>query len=376
MFIGVPKECKDQEYRVAATPEMVKRLVQQGHHVRVQRDAGTRIGYSNQQYQDGGAEIVDTLAEVYEADFIVKVKEPQPQEVALLKSGQALFCFLHLAPEPELTQALLEKEVIGIAYETVVDGQGRLPLLAPMSEVAGRLSVLVGAQALQIRGGGKGILLGGVPGVPPAKVVILGGGVVGTQAARMAMGLGADVTLIERRIERLRELDDLYGPRMKTFYSTPDAIDTAIQGADLVIGAVLLPGKLAPKILSRASMRGMAGGTFIDVAIDQGGCAETSRITSHTNPTYFEEGVQHYCVPNMPGACARTSTQALTNATAPYLFALANLGIREALLRDPHLLPGLNVCYGNVCYRAVADDGGFEYRDPQDCLELCSMACS
>jgi alanine dehydrogenase len=369
MLIGIPKECKNHEYRVGATPAGVSLFVQNGHQVRVLKGAGEKIGYHDEHYTLAGAQIVDTAESVYQSEMIIKVKEPQKKEYALLKRGQILFCYLHLAPDPELTQHLLERGVIGIAYETITDEEGRLPLLTPMSEVAGRIAIQAGALALQVASGGKGLLLGGVPGVAPAKVVVVGGGVVGTQAAKMALGLGADVTLLEKRLTRLRELDDLFGPQLKTIYSNPYSIAEAVKTADLVIGAVLIPGKTAPKLISRSMIQQMTpGSVIVDVAIDQGGCCETSRATSHSEPTYIEEGVVHYCVTNMPGACARTSTQALTNATTPYALELANKGAKQALLSNPHFKAGLNVCKGYVTYEPVAVDGGFEYKQPELCL--------
>lgn len=362
MKIGIPKEVKDHEYRVGATPATVHALVKQGADVRVQKDAGTMIGFSDQDYQKAGAEICETLDEVYQAEMIIKVKEPQKAEYGLLKEGQILFCYLHLAPDPEQTKALLEKKVIGIAYETVTDAQGRLPLLVPMSEVAGRISVQVGATMLQMANGGKGVLLGGVPGVSPAKVTVIGGGVVGTQAARMALGLGADVTILDNNLNRLRELDTHFGPRLKTLYASSSQIESAVIASDLVIGAVLIPGKMAPKLVTEAMIKKMTkGSVVVDVAIDQGGCIETARPTSHSDPIYKVHGVVHYCVTNMPGACARTSTEALTNATLPYALKIAKKGWKEALKDDPGLAQGLNVAFGKVTHHAVALDLGYKY---------------
>ena len=362
MQIGIPKECKNHEYRVGATPGLVSLLTQAGHQVLVQTDAGAAIGYDDKQYEHAGATIVPTMEAAYQAEMIVKVKEPQPKEFPLMKKGQILFCFLHLAPDPEQTKHLLERQVIGIAYETITDDMGRLPLLTPMSEVAGRIAIQAGATSLQMAHGGKGLLLGGVPGVPPAKVVIIGGGVVGTQVARVAMGFGADVTILERRLSRLRELDDLYGPLLKTIYSTPIAIEEAVAAADLVVGAVLIPGKLAPKVISEEMVKTMSpGSVLVDVAIDQGGCSETSRPTTHSDPTYIKHGVVHYCVANIPGACARTSTQALNNATAPYILELADKGYKRAFEDDRHFLNGLNVYMGKVTNEHVASDCGYEY---------------
>ncbi len=370
MQIGIPKECKNHEYRVGATPGLVSLLTQAGHVVLVQSGAGEKIGYADEHYEHAGATIVPTLEAVYQAEMIVKVKEPQSKEFSLLRKGQILFCYLHLAPDPEQTKHLIERQVVAIAYETITDDMGRLPLLTPMSEVAGRIAIQAGATCLQIAHGGKGLLLGGVPGVASAKVVIIGGGVVGTQVARVAMGFGADVTILERRLSRLRELDDLYGPLLKTIYSTPVAIEEAVAGADLVVGAVLIPGKMAPKVITEEMVKKMShGSVLVDVAIDQGGCAETSRPTTHSDPIYIKHGVVHYCVTNIPGACARTSTQALTNATTPYVLDLAQKGYKQALKDDPHFLRGLNVCLGHVTNEHVASDCGYDYYPPQSFVE-------
>ena len=369
MHIGIPKEVKKDENRVGATPETVYSYVAAGHSVFVENNAGLAIGFTNEMYEKAGAQILGSAKEIYSKEMIIKVKEPQKSEFPLLHEGQILFTYLHLAPDPEQTKHLIEKKVIGIAYETVTDEAGRLPLLVPMSEVAGRLSIQAGATALQIANGGKGVLLGGIPGVRPGKVVVLGGGVVGTEAMRMALGLGADVTIFDRSLARLRELDKLYAPALKTMYSTPAAIEEAISTADLIIGAVLIPGKTAPKLLTRAHLKKMSPGTVIvDVAIDQGGCAETSRPTTHSEPTYVIDGIVHYCVGNMPAACARTSTQGLTNATLPYALKIANLGYKRALLEDPHLREGLNVHLGKVTNKPVAEDLGYEYFDPMSVL--------
>ena len=362
MKIGIPKEIKNHEYRVGATPGFVNMLVRAGHEVVVQQDAGLPIGYSDEMYQKAGASIVASAEDVYKAEMIIKVKEPQKKEYPLLRKGQILFCFLHLAAEAELLKHLIEREVVAIAFETVVDKQGRLPLLTPMSEVAGRIAIQAGAWALQMANGGKGLLLGGVPGVAPAKVVVLGGGVVGTQAARMALGFGADVTIIESRLERVRQLDDLYGPQLKTLYSTPVAVEEALKTADLVIGAVLIPGAKAPHLVTKEMLKLMEpGSVLVDVAIDQGGCFETSRITTHSDPIYVVDKIVHYCVANMPGACARTSTQALTNAVAPYALEIANKGYKKACSECFGLKEGLNVCLGSVTYEPVARDCGYEY---------------
>lgn len=371
MIIGIPKEIKNHEYRVGATPGLVSLLVQAGHQVLIQTMAGHKIGFTDEMYARAGGKIVADAEHVYGgAEMIIKVKEPQNSEFPLLREGQILFCYLHLAPDPEQLKHLIERKVIGIAFETVTDPQGRLPLLTPMSEVAGRIAVQAGATALQMAHGGKGLLLGGVAGVPPAKVVVLGGGVVGTQAARMALGLGADVTIVERRLQRLRELDDLFGPKLKTIYSTPVSVEEMVIASDLVIGAVLIPGKRAPKLVTEAMVKKMTpGSVIVDVAIDQGGCVETARPTTHSEPTYMMHHVVHYCVANMPGACARTSTQALTNAIAPYALELAQKGYKKALLADPGLCEGLNVCLGHVTNEAVAHDCGYAYALPHNFLK-------
>ena len=363
MLIGVPREIKNHEYRIGLTPAGVKELVQHGHQVMVERDGGAAIGFDNEHYVQAGAEIVDEAAEIFaRAEMIIKVKEPQPQECRMLRPGQTLFTYLHLAPDPEQTELLLASGATCIAYETVSsDGLG-LPLLAPMSEVAGRMSVQAGAHNLEKAQGGNGMLLGGVPGVEPAKVLVIGGGVVGINAARMAMGLGADVTLLDRSLDRLKELDMHFGGRLKTVYSTADAVERHALDADLVIGAVLIPGAAAPKLISRELVARMkTGAVMVDVAIDQGGCFETSRATTHQQPTYVIDGVVHYCVANMPGGVARTATIALTNATLPFALALANKGTAPALRDDAHLRNGLNVHAGMVTHEAVASALGYEY---------------
>ena len=368
--IGIPKEIKNMEFRVGATPTMVLGFVQAGHTVFVEKDAGARIGYSDEMYKKAGAKIVSAPKQVYEADLIIKVKEPQDSEFPLMHEGQVLFCYLHLAPDAKQTKQLLERKVIAIAYETVEDKLGRLPLLAPMSEIAGRISVQAGAYALQMANGGRGVLLGGVPGVKPAEVVIIGGGIVGTNAAQMAMGLGADVTILDRDIDRLRMLDMHYGGRLKTMYSTPQIIAKLLKHADLIIGAVLIPGKKAPSLVSREMLKEMnSGSVLVDVSIDQGGCFETSKATTHSDPTYIVDGIVHYCVANMPGACARSATQALTNATYPYAIRLANEGYEKALQEDPLFLKGLNVYKGQVTNEPVAKDLGYEYVDPFSCVK-------
>lgn len=368
MLIGIPKEIKNLENRVGLTPASVRLLTEAGHRVLVQTKAGEQIGFSDELYTQSGAKIVQRPEAVYDSEMVIKVKEPQESEYPLLKEGQILFCYLHLAPDPVQTENLLKQKIVGIAYETVTDRLGRLPLLEPMSEIAGRISIQVGASYLQMNHGGKGVLLGGVPGVPPAKVVIIGGGVVGTEAARMALGLGADVTVIDKDIYRLRTLDALY-PGLTTLYSTPSAIEESLRTADLVVGSVLIRGKTAPKLITRKMIQQMTpGSVFVDVAIDQGGCSETSEPTSHQNPIYLVDGVIHYCVTNMPGACARTSTLALTNATMEYALKLANLGYKEALIKDPGLRNGLNVYRGKVANDAVAHDLGYEYVSPEELL--------
>jgi alanine dehydrogenase len=361
--IGVPKEIKTHEYRVGLTPAGVRELAIQGHHVSVERGAAAGIGIGDDAYRAAGAVVVDSAAEVFAtAELIVKVKEPQPAEIAMLRQGHVLFTYLHLAADKAQTLGLMHSGATCIAYETVTDRSGALPLLAPMSEVAGRMSVQVGAHCLEKEQGGAGVLLGGVPGVAPAKVVVLGGGVSGTNAARMAVGLEASVTIIDKSLPRLKELDLQFGPRATTLFATAEAIEHQVLAADLVIGAVLVPGAAAPKLVSREMVRQMRpGSVLVDIAIDQGGCFATSRPTTHSAPTYVEEGVVHYCVTNMPGAVARSSTFALANATLPFVIALAEKGWRRALADDPHLLNGLNVHAGKVTYEAVAHDLGLPY---------------
>lgn len=369
MIIGIPKEIKEHEYRVGATPSMVRAFVDAGHKVVVEKGAGTEIGFSDDLFRESGAKILDTAREVYTSEMVIKVKEPQESEFPLMFEGQILYCYLHLAPDPIQTEHLVEKKVVAIAYETVTDKNGRLPLLVPMSEIAGRIAIQAGAVSLQMNNGGNGLLLGGVPGVFPANVVVIGGGVVGTEAARMAMGLGANVTILDRNLERLRYLDAQYAPKMKTLYSSSTEIESALRWADLVIGAVLIPGKTAPKLITRQMLRNMVpGSVIVDVAIDQGGCAETSRPTTYSNPTYIEEGILHYCVTNMPGACARTSTMALTNATMEYALEIANKGYRQALKENSGLCDGLNVCHGKVTNASVAHDLGYTYVSPSEVL--------
>ncbi len=370
MLVGVPKEIKNSEYRIGITPSGVLELTSKGHKVLVQRDGGKEIGLFNEDYITAGAEIVDTAEEIFSrADMIVKVKEPQPAECKMLRKGQILFTYLHLAPDPQQTRLLLESEAIAIAYETVTDSHGSLPLLAPMSEVAGRMSIQAGAHSLEKIKGGSGILLGGVPGVAPANVVVIGGGIVGLNAARMAMGMGADTTVLDRSLERLREIDDLFDGRIKTLYSTKDSLESSVKSADLVVGAVLIPGAAAPKLVTKEMLKTMKNGSVVvDVAIDQGGCFETSRATTHQEPTYEVEGVVHYCVANMPGGVARTSTFALTNATLPYMIELANKGYKQALQENEHLRNGLNIHQGKVTYEAVASDLDYPYCAPLDAI--------
>lgn len=370
MLIGVPREIKNHEYRVGLTPASVYELVKNGHDVIVETKAGNGIGFNDSAYEQVGARIVATAADIFEkADMVVKVKEPQAIERAMLREGQILFTYLHLAPDLEQTQDLIDSKAICIAYETVEDAQGRLPLLAPMSEVAGRMSVQAGAQALEKSNGGQGLLLSGVPGVAPAKVVIIGGGVVGANAARMAVGLRADVTIVDRNIDVLRKLDEEFQGKAKVVYSTKEAIDTAVVTADLVIGAVLVPGAAAPKLVTKEHIKKMKpGSAVVDVAIDQGGCFETSVATTHAEPIYIVDDVVHYCVANMPGAVARTSTFALNNATLPYVLKIANLGYQEALMSDAGLMKGLNVIDGKVTYREVADNFNMPYVTPESAL--------
>ena len=357
MIIGVPKEIKDHESRVGVIPAGVKALTEAGHTVLVETQAGDQSGFPDEEYQNAGAEIVGEAGYVWgKSDMVVKVKEPIENEYVYFREGLVLFTYLHLAPVRDLTDKLLESKVIGIAYETVRDRQNTLPLLTPMSEVAGRMSVQVGATYLEKERGGRGILLGGVPGVPPAQVCIVGGGVVGTNAAKIALGFGARVTLVDVNLNRLRELDDIFGGRLYTLASNSYNLGNATREADLVIGGVLIPGATAPKIVTRAMVRAMKkGAVIVDVAIDQGGCVETARPTSHSKPSFVEEGVVHYCVTNMPGAVPHTSTLALTNSTFPYLLRLANLGPREALKRDPGLAEGLNTWLGVLAHRGVAE---------------------
>jgi len=366
MKIGCPKEIKPQEFRVGLTPNAAREAVAHGHAVIVETGAGAGAGFPDADYAAAGAAIVDTAAEVFAtADMIVKVKEPQAGERRMLREGQLLFTYLHLAPDPDQTHDLIASGATCIAYETVTDAQGGLPLLAPMSEVAGRLAPQVGAWTLQKANGGRGVLLGGVPGVGPAKVVVIGGGVVGTHAARIAAGMGADVTVLDRSLPRLRYLDDVFGDRFRTRYASAGANAELVAEADMVVGAVLIPGAAAPKLVTRAQLATMKpGAAIVDVAIDQGGCFETSRATTHEDPIYEVDGIMHYCVANMPGAVARTSTLALGNATMPFMLALADKGWRQACEDDPHLLAGLNVHAGRLTYYAVGKALGINVLSP------------
>lgn len=363
MLVGVPKEIKPQENRVGLIPSSVREIIRLGSTVIVEKSAGLGIGISDDDYANAGAEVVDSADEVYaKADLIVKVKEPQPIECKRLREGQTLFTYLHLAPDPQQARMLKESGVTAIAYETVTQDDGGLPLLTPMSQVAGRMSIQAGAHCLEIAQGGSGILLGGVPGVAAANVVVIGGGVVGTNAVRMAMGMEARVTVLDRSLQRLNELDFQFGSKINTMYSTSDAIERYVSRADLVIGAVLVHGAAAPKLVTRSMLKSMRpGSVLVDVAIDQGGCFETSRPTTHEEPTYVVDEVVHYCVANMPGAVPRTSTFALNNATLPFILSIITKGVKLALLNDHHLLNGLNVHQGKITFEAVARDLGYEY---------------
>ena len=370
MLIGVPKEIKNHEYRVGLTPSSVKELVKHGHQVMIEHNAGVAIDFTNEEYVAAGAEIVSSAEEIFaRGEMIVKVKEPQPQECKMLREGQILYTYLHLAPDPDQTKLLLESGATCVAYETVTDADGGLPLLAPMSEVAGRMSVQAGAHHLEKAQGGRGVLLAGVPGVAPANVLVIGGGVVGDNAASMAVGMGANVTILDRSIPRLRQLDSEYGGRASCVFSTDAAIEEYALQADLVIGAVLVHGAAAPKLLSNSLIKRMKkGAVVVDVAIDQGGCFETSKATTHDHPTYIVDGVVHYCVANMPGGVARTATMALNNATLPYAIALANDPV-NALFTNSNLQNGLNVHKGSVTYKAVADALGYTYVPADEALK-------
>jgi len=369
MKIGLPKEIKDNEYRVGLTPAGVNALVNAGHEVFVQKSAGEGSGFPDEQYVKAGGKLLNTADEVWQTgDMIVKVKEPIAPEYPRMREDQLLFTYLHLAPELELTKQMMDRKVTGVAYETITDHNGKLPLLTPMSEVAGRMSVQVGATYLEKMNGGKGILLGGVPGVPAANVMIIGGGVVGTEAAKMAVGLGARVTILDRDLNRLRQLDDIFLSKVQTMASSRYAIEEAIAHSDLVIGAVLVVGAAAPKLVTRDMLKLVPqGAVLVDVAVDQGGCFETTHATTHSNPTYYEEGVLHYCVANMPGAVPRTSTFALTNATLPYAIALAGKGFERAIAEDAGLKEGVNTYAGKCTYEAVATSQNIEYT-PLDSL--------
>ncbi|MGF7151224.1 alanine dehydrogenase [Sphingomonas zeicaulis] len=370
MIVGTVREIKNHEYRVGLTPESVTELVAHGHEVLVETGAGDGIGSGDEAYRIAGATIVATAAEIFErAEMVVKVKEPQPAERAMLREGQILYTYLHLAPDPEQTRDLIASKAVCIAYETVTDASGGLPLLKPMSQVAGRLSIQAGATALEKAHGGRGVLLGGVPGVLPAKVAIIGGGVVGFNAAQMAAGMGADVTILDRSPEVLERLGIYFEARAKTRFSNRANLAAAVAEADLVIGGVLIPGAAAPKLVTADMLKTMKkGAVLVDVAIDQGGCFETSHATTHAEPTYIIDGIVHYCVANMPGAVARTSTYALNNVTLPHALRIAELGWKAALARDPHLLAGLNVCNGHVTYEAVARDLNLPYVPAADMI--------
>ncbi|SIO43657.1 L-alanine dehydrogenase [Rhodovulum sp. ES.010] len=371
MRIGCPKEIKPQEYRVGLTPNAAREAAAHGHEVLIERGAGLGAGFTDADYDAAGATLADRAGDVFErSDMIVKVKEPQAAERKRLRAGQVLFTYLHLAPDPEQTRDLLDSGVTAIAYETVTDTAGGLPLLAPMSEVAGRLAAQTGAWALQKANGGRGVLMGGVPGVGPAEVVVVGGGVVGTHAARIAAGMGAEVTVLDRSLPRLRYLDDVFGATFRTRYSSGGALADLLGRADMVVGAVLIPGAETPKLVRRADLAGMKpGAVLVDVAIDQGGCFETSRPTTHDAPIYEVDGVVHYCVANMPGAVPRSSTIALGNATMPYMLALADKGWRQACEDDPHLLAGLNTHAGHLTYYAVGRAQGLDVLSPHLALK-------
>lgn len=369
MLIGVPKEIKNHEYRVGLTPAAARELVKAGHSVLIEKDAGTAIGLENTDYEKAGAKLANADDIFQRADMIVKVKEPQLQECAKLREGQILFTYLHLAPDPKQAEALMKAGATAIAYETVTDERGRLPLLAPMSEVAGRMSIQAGAHYLEKSHGGRGVLLPGVPGVNAGQVLVLGGGVVGTNAAKVAIGMGAHVTVIEKSNERMKELDMFFGASISTVYATDYAIEKYVTEADLVIGAVLVPGAAAPRLVTKAMLGSMKkGSVMVDVSIDQGGCFETSKATTHDNPVYTIDGVIHYCVANMPGAVARTSTFALGNATLPYILTLANKGAKAALMENPHFRKGLNVMRGKITHREVAEALKLDFKPAEEAL--------
>ncbi|HYG80670.1 MAG TPA: alanine dehydrogenase [Pyrinomonadaceae bacterium] len=376
MIVGLPKEIKDNEYRVGLTPAGVRALTDAGHRVVVERGAGEGSGFENELYERAGATLLDSPDDVWaEGEMIVKVKEPIAPEYPRMREGQLLFTYLHLAPDPQQTQALLKNKVTGIAYETIKDRKGTLPLLTPMSEVAGRMAIQVGATYLEKMNGGRGILLGGVPGVPAARVVIIGGGVVGTNAAKIAVGMGAQVTIIDNNLDRLRELDDIFLSKVSTLASSAYMIHDAISEADLIVGAVLIPGAAAPKLVTRSMLKDVPkGAVIVDVAVDQGGCIETTHPTTHSNPTYYVEDVLHYCVANMPGAVPRTSTFALTNATLPYALKLANKGFPKAIAGDPGFKEGVNTHAGHLTYEAVATDQGLPYTPLDDLIGPAATA--
>jgi alanine dehydrogenase len=374
VIVGLPKEIKDNEYRVGLTPAGVRALSDAGHQVIVEQSAGEGSGFEDGLYQKAGGQIIESADDVWaKADMIVKVKEPIAPEYPRMREEQLLFTYLHLAPDRELTTELLKRKVTGIAYETITDRKGGLPLLTPMSEVAGRMAIQVGAHYLEKMAGGRGILLGGVPGVPAARVVILGGGVVGTNAAKIAVGMGSHVTIIDNNLDRLRELDDIFLSKISTLASSAYMIHDAISNADLIVGAVLVPGAAAPRLVTRSMLKDVPNGAVIvDVAVDQGGCIETTHPTTHSNPTYYVEGVLHYCVANMPGAVPRTSTFALTNATLPFALKLANRGFFEAIRSDPGLKEGVNTYAGHCTYQAVAEAQGLSYTSIDALVEVTS----
>jgi len=374
MIIGLPKEIKDNEYRVGLTPAGVRALTDAAHSVIVEQAAGEGSGFDDALYQKAGAQIIASADDVWaQAEMIVKVKEPIEPEYKRMREGQLLFTYLHLAPDTKLTAELLERKVTGVAYETITDRRGTLPLLTPMSEVAGRMAIQVGAHYLEKMSGGRGILLGGVPGVPAARVVIIGGGVVGTNAAKIAVGMGAHVTIIDNNLDRLRELDDIFLSKISTLASSAYMIHDAISTADLIVGAVLVPGAAAPRLVTRNMLKDVPNGAVIvDVAVDQGGCIETTHPTTHSDPTYYVEGVLHYCVANMPGAVPRTSTFALTNATLPYALKLANRGFLDAITSDAGLKEGVNTYAGHCTYEAVATAQGLQYTPLDRLLESTS----
>ncbi len=369
MLIGIPREIKNHEYRVGATPDGVQALVEAGQAVVVERNAGARVGFPDDAYRQAGATVVATAAEVYAAELIIKVKEIQRSEFPLLRKGQILYGYHHFAPDRPLLDAMLAAGVTSVAYETITDAAGHLPLLTPMSQIAGRLAPQVGAWALQMANGGSGVLLGGVPGVLPAKVLIIGGGTVGENAARIALGMGADVTLLDRGAERLSQLETAFGSRLKGAIASPQILRSLLPAQDLVIGAVLLPGARAPRLITRADLGRMRpGSVIVDVAIDQGGICETSRPTSHTEPVYVEEGIVHYCVPNMPSAVARTATLALAQATLSFALQISGLGLRRAVTGNPHLAAGVQTCNGRVTHTELARDLGMDYTPPSQAL--------